>query len=90
MILQKHIVNYVKKYSTSSENTKNKTSSTIASRLINPELYIKPNKHVINFGIAALAGCVMYLVYMIATADQNKGKQKTLSQNTRSIRNKWD
>ena len=45
-----------------------------------------------NFGIAALAGCVMYLVYMVATANQNKGKQKTFTLNTGniSVRNKWD
>ena len=67
--------------------------STVASRLINPELYIRPNKHVMNFGIAAIAGCVMYLVYMIATADPKKSKkEKIFSTQTGKLTNssKWD
>ena len=67
--------------------------STVASRLINPELYIKPNKHVMNFGVAALAGCVMYIVYMVATADPKKSKkERTFSSQTGKLTNsnKWD
>ena len=70
-----------------------KIESTVASRLINPELYIKPNRHVMNFGVAALAGCVMYIVYMIATADpKSKKEKKTFSAHTGKISNstKWD
>ena len=67
--------------------------STVASRLINPELYIKPNRHVMNFGVAAIAGCVMYLVYMIATTDPKKSKkEKIFSTQTGNITttSKWD
>lgn len=76
-----------------SENSP-KIQSTVASRLINPELYIKPNKHVMNFGVAAIAGCVMYIVYMIATNDSSKKskKEKTFSIQTGKVSNKskWD
>jgi len=77
---------------TNSEPTK-RIQSTIASRIINPELYIKPNRHVMNFGVAALAGCVMYIVYMIATADPKKSKKtKTFSSQSGKITRstKWD
>ncbi|KAK3599408.1 hypothetical protein CHS0354_036425 [Potamilus streckersoni] len=47
-----------------------KMKSTSLFRALNFELYIKPNKHVISFGIAALIGCVAYIAYMNFTADK--------------------
>lgn len=79
--------------SSSNTDSVHKIRATVASRLINPELYIKPNKHVVNFGVAALAGCVMYFVYMISTTDPKKSKkEKTFSAHTGKISspNKWD
>lgn len=77
----------------SNHQEKRKIESTVASRLINPELYIKPNKHVMNFGVAAIAGCFLYIVYMVSTSD-SKGskKEKTFSIQTGKIstKNKWD
>lgn len=71
-----------------------KPTSTLGFRIINPELFIKPNKHVMNFGVAAIAGCVMYIVYMIATHDPKKSseKEKTFSIRTGQISSstKWD
>lgn len=71
-----------------------KPTSTLGFRIINPELFIKPNKHVMNFGVAAIAGCVMYLVYMVATHDPKKStkKEKTFSIRTGQVSNstKWD
>jgi len=73
-----------------------KPQSTLAFRIINPELFIKPNKHVMNFGIAAIAGCVMYFAYMVATHDPKKtattNKEKTFSVKTGQLsnRSKWD
>jgi len=70
-----------------------KPTSTLGFRIINPELFIRPNKHVMNFGVAAIAGCVMYLVYMLAVHDPKKSKKDdTFSIRTgqRSSRSKWD
>merc|ERR1719427_234405 len=48
-----------------------------------------------NFGVAAIAGCVMYLVFMVAAHDPKKSngnKEKTFSSATGQLskRNKWD
>lgn len=70
-----------------------KPTSTLGFRIINPELFIRPNKHVMNFGIAAIAGCVMYMVYMVATHDPKKSKkEETFSIRTGQLssRSKWD
>ena len=72
-----------------------KQTSTLGFRIINPELFIRPNKHVMNFGIAAMAGCVMYMVFMIASHDPKKSsgnKEKTFSSATGQLsnRSKWD
>ena len=77
------------------EQLKRIQHGTLASRMINPELYIKPNRTLINFGVAALAGCVMYLVFMVATydsKDKKKKTKKTFSTDTgkTSTKSKWD
>ena len=38
--------------------------STLAFRVINPELFIKPNKVVMGFGILCFGGCILYLFNM--------------------------
>ncbi|KAL3864967.1 hypothetical protein ACJMK2_006608 [Sinanodonta woodiana] len=71
-----------------------KMKSTSLFRALNFELYIKPNKHVISFGIAALVGCVAYISYMNLTADKRvntytaMNPDGTFTRRTRTSR--WD
>jgi len=43
--------------------------TTVAFRAFNFELYAKPNKYVMGFGLIAITGCVTYLAYMNASAE---------------------
>ncbi len=38
--------------------------STLAFRIINPELFIKPNKFVMAFGLFCIGGCALFLFNM--------------------------
>lgn len=38
--------------------------STLAFRIINPELFIKPNRFVMGIGLLCIAGCALYLFNM--------------------------
>ncbi|KXJ05144.1 Small integral membrane protein 8 [Exaiptasia diaphana] len=61
--------------------------STFAFRLINPELFIKPNKVVMFCGVAALVGCVAYIGYMKSSSQPSL---KQTSSNNRQRKSKWD
>ena len=38
--------------------------STFAFRVINPELFIKPNKVMMGLGLVCFGGCILYLMNM--------------------------
>ncbi|KAG7190029.1 hypothetical protein KM043_006179 [Ampulex compressa] len=38
--------------------------STMLFRAVNYELYVKPNKVIMAFGVIAMLGCTAYLLYM--------------------------
>lgn len=46
--------------------------STLAFRIINPELFIKPNKFVMGLGLFCLGGCVLYLINMNLKHDKRE------------------
>ncbi|TRZ24683.1 hypothetical protein HGM15179_002385 [Zosterops borbonicus] len=46
--------------------------TTMLFRAVNPELFIKPNKPVMAFGLIAISLCVAYLGYLHATAENKK------------------
>ncbi|GAB1607858.1 small integral membrane protein 8-like [Argonauta hians] len=47
--------------------------TTTLFRITNFELFVKPNKPVMYFGISLFAGCAAYILYMNLT-DEKKGK----------------
>ncbi|CAB4019755.1 small integral membrane 8 [Paramuricea clavata] len=67
------------------------TRGTLVSRMINPELFIRPNKVVMGIGLIMLTGCVICLAYM--NSDQKplqvQTKAKPVLSETRK-RSKWD
>ncbi|KAL6092385.1 hypothetical protein STEG23_016466, partial [Scotinomys teguina] len=48
------------------------TRTTTLFRAVNPELFIKPNKPVMAFGLVALSLCVAYIGYLHATQENKK------------------
>ncbi|KAL0106578.1 hypothetical protein PUN28_016343 [Cardiocondyla obscurior] len=50
--------------------------STTLFRAVNFELYAKPNKAVIIFGIAAMLGCTGYMFYM--NTNQKRNNYRTI------------
>eukprot|EP00057_Strongylocentrotus_purpuratus_P029111 XP_011683585.1 PREDICTED: small integral membrane protein 8 isoform X2 [Strongylocentrotus purpuratus] len=46
--------------------------STSLFRAVNFELYAKPNKFIMGFGLAALTGCVAYIAYINAQKENQK------------------
>ena len=74
------------------ENPKREASairSTLAFRVINPELFIKPNKFVMGFGVLCFGACVLYLFNMNLN---NEKRQTRFSIETGSSveKSKWD
>jgi len=47
-------------------------TTTTLFRTFNFELFAKPNKYVMGFGLIAITGCVSYLAYLNATAENRK------------------
>jgi len=43
--------------------------ATSLFRTFNFELFVRPNKYVMGFGLIAITGCVSYLAYMNAVAE---------------------
>lgn len=75
--------------STGSGGSSRTRQSSFAFRLINPELFIKPNKVVMVSGTAAIIGCVLFLGYMNLTGG-DKGTVSTSVQNGKFVKSKWD
>ncbi|KAG8524495.1 Small integral membrane protein 8, partial [Galemys pyrenaicus] len=46
--------------------------TTTLFRAVNPELFIKPNKPVMAFGLITLSLCVAYIGYLHATQENKK------------------
>ncbi|XP_007528775.1 small integral membrane protein 8 [Erinaceus europaeus] len=46
--------------------------TTTLFRAVNPELFIKPNKPVMAFGLVTLSLCVAYIGYLHATQENKK------------------
>ncbi|XP_078488738.1 small integral membrane protein 8 [Ciona intestinalis] len=69
--------------------------STTAFRALNFELYVRPNKYVMGIGLVLITGCVSYLAYMNATAEnKSTGVYEVYntdgSVQTEKRKSKWD
>ncbi|POI28648.1 hypothetical protein CIB84_007602 [Bambusicola thoracicus] len=68
--------------------------TTTLFRAVNPELFIKPNKPVMAFGLVAITLCVAYLGYLHATVENKKDLYEAVdsegSRYTRRKTSKWD
>ncbi|XP_072177654.1 small integral membrane protein 8-like [Diadema setosum] len=49
--------------------------STSLFRAVNFELYAKPNKYVMGFGVIALTGCVIYVAYLNAQKENQRDRE---------------
>ncbi|CAM1317789.1 Uncharacterised protein g6841 [Pycnogonum litorale] len=64
-------------------------------RAVNFELFVKPNKFVMGFGLVAITGCVAFLAYMNVQSENNKqtvyfAENEDGSQTSRLKKSKWD
>nr|XP_004667353.1 small integral membrane protein 8 [Jaculus jaculus]XP_044994356.1 small integral membrane protein 8 [Jaculus jaculus] len=68
--------------------------TTTLFRAVNPELFIKPNKPVMVFGLVTLSLCVAYIGYLHATLENGEGLCEAVdSEGHRYMRRKtsrWD
>uniref|UniRef100_A0A8V0XAI0 Small integral membrane protein 8 n=2 Tax=Gallus gallus TaxID=9031 RepID=A0A8V0XAI0_CHICK len=68
--------------------------TTTLFRAVNPELFIKPNKPMMAFGLVAITLCVAYLGYLHATVENKKDLYEAVdSEGSRYMRrktSKWD
>ncbi|XP_014456047.2 small integral membrane protein 8 isoform X1 [Alligator mississippiensis] len=68
--------------------------TTTLFRAVNPELFIKPNKPIMAFGLITITLCVAYIGYLHATQENKKDLCEAIdSEGTRSVRrktSKWD
>ncbi|XP_030260222.1 small integral membrane protein 8 [Sparus aurata] len=70
------------------------TQTTTLFRAVNPELFIRPNKPVMVFGLVTITLCVGYLGYMHATTENDQQLYEAIdSEGERYMRrktSKWD
>ncbi|XP_041951352.1 small integral membrane protein 8 [Alosa pseudoharengus] len=68
--------------------------TTNVFRAVNPELFIKPNKPVMAFGLVTISMCVAYLGYLHATKENDQQLYEAIdSEGERYMRrktSKWD
>ncbi|XP_054843140.1 small integral membrane protein 8 [Eublepharis macularius] len=68
--------------------------TTTLFRAVNPELFIKPNKPVMAFGLIAITLCVAYIGYLHAQQENKKDIYEAIdgegNRNTRRKTSKWD
>lgn len=68
--------------------------TTTLFRAVNPELFIKPNKPVMAFGLVTISLCVAYLGYLHATKENDQQLYEAVdSEGERYMRrktSKWD
>ncbi|XP_041523830.1 small integral membrane protein 8 [Microtus oregoni] len=70
------------------------THTTTLFRAVNPELFIKPNKPVMAFGLVALSLCVAYIGYLHTAQENKKDLYEAIDseghRHTRRKTSKWD
>ncbi|XP_059838368.1 small integral membrane protein 8 [Hemitrygon akajei] len=67
--------------------------TTSLFRAVNPELFIKPNKPVMAFGLLTITLCVSYIAYLNATTENKDLYEAIDSEGTRYTRrktSKWE
>lgn len=68
--------------------------TTTLFRAVNPELFIKPNKTIMAFGLVTITLCVAYIGYMHAQQENKKDLYEAIdSEGNRLMRrktSKWD
>ncbi|XP_053314587.1 small integral membrane protein 8 [Spea bombifrons] len=68
--------------------------TTTLFRAVNPELFIKPNKPVMAFGLITITLCISYIAYLHATEENKRDVYEAIdSEGTRYTRrktSKWD
>uniref|UniRef100_A0A8D0NQL7 Small integral membrane protein 8 n=1 Tax=Sus scrofa TaxID=9823 RepID=A0A8D0NQL7_PIG len=68
--------------------------TTTLFRAMNPELFIKPNKPVMAFGLITLSLCVAYIGYLHATQENKKDLYEAIDSEGHSYMrrktSKWD
>jgi len=68
--------------------------TTTLFRAVNPELFIKPNKPVMAFGLLSISLCVGYLGYLHAVKDNNEQLYEAIDSEGESYMrkktSKWD
>ncbi|ELK00097.1 hypothetical protein PAL_GLEAN10025189 [Pteropus alecto] len=68
--------------------------TTTLFRAVNPELFIKPNKPVMAFGLISLSLCVAYIGYLHATQENKKDLYEAIDSEGHSYMrrktSKWD
>ncbi|XP_009473872.1 PREDICTED: LOW QUALITY PROTEIN: small integral membrane protein 8 [Nipponia nippon] len=83
-----------RKYSTFIKMSSTKPPNENETPKVNPELFIKPNKPVMAFGLIAVTLCVAYLGYLHATVENKKDLYEAIdSEGSRYMRrktSKWD
>ncbi|XP_055492033.1 small integral membrane protein 8 isoform X4 [Leucoraja erinacea] len=62
--------------------------TTSLFRAINPELFIKPNKPVMAFGLLTITLCVSYIAYLHATTENKELYEAIDSEGRRCTRHK--
>ncbi|KAM4522614.1 small integral membrane protein 8 [Odontesthes bonariensis] len=68
--------------------------TTTLFRALNPELFMKPNKPVMAFGVVSITLCVAYLGYLHATKENDQQLYEAIdSQGEKNMKrktSKWD
>uniref|UniRef100_A0A665WLZ8 Small integral membrane protein 8 n=1 Tax=Echeneis naucrates TaxID=173247 RepID=A0A665WLZ8_ECHNA len=68
--------------------------TTTLFRAVNPELFIKPNKPVMAFGVVSITLCVAYLGYLHAIKENDQQVYEAVDSDgeryTRRKSSKWD
>ncbi|XP_069829646.1 small integral membrane protein 8 [Dendropsophus ebraccatus] len=68
--------------------------TTSLFRAVNPELFIKPNKPVMAFGLFSITLCVAYIAYLHATEENKRDVYEAVDSEgnryTRRKTSKWD
>lgn len=65
--------------------------TTTLFRITNPELFIRPNKPVMLFGLTTFGICCGYLLYLNLNYDENLQKQNAIfNQQEEQPKSRWD
>ncbi|XP_078669236.1 small integral membrane protein 8-like isoform X2 [Branchiostoma floridae x Branchiostoma belcheri] len=69
--------------------------TTTLFRVVNPELFMRPNKIVMAFGLVTITGCIAYIAYLNASQENQRDQLyvNVSSDGTETVqrrRSKWD